>query len=84
MLFAEVMLDLGSKGIHREAGESGVVLRKHLWDYKMAALQADVALVLGQAGSEPPLARAGHPVWDTTCLARMVTLTRHVTWFASK
>lgn len=50
----------------------------------MSALQADAVLVLAQAGSQPPLAGAGHPVQDPTCLARTVTLTRDVTWFASK
>lgn len=50
----------------------------------MVALQADTAPELEQNGFQPPLARAGHPVQDPTCIARMVTLTQDVSWFASK
>lgn len=84
MPFAEVILALYPKNIYGKEGESGARLWRGFVHLEMAALQADAALGLGQAGSQPPLAGARPPGQDATCTARKVTLTQDVSWFASK
>lgn len=84
MPFTEVILDPYAKGIHGEGGDCSTNLCRAFVQLENGGPPGRCSSWVGTAESQASLARAGHPVQDTTCTARMVTLTSDVTWFASK